>query len=189
MSDEAPDDQLSDGEPDVDPQTPDFDEPAEDEGAQALHRLFAADGPADFDEEMFAGPLFWPAIPAADIEQELTDLRTWVDSLLERYEHLDVNVIPRCWWRHNGHIEALQALRDHERMSFADSSPAQAAASWQRELHFIEMRLREWTLSLGCGQEHREPYRTLRAVDEDKDAWQAMLAEQKRERERRELGG
>ena len=35
-------------------------------GARALERLFAADGPADLDEGMFAGPLHWPSIPAAD---------------------------------------------------------------------------------------------------------------------------
>ncbi len=158
----------------------------EDGGARALERLFAADGPADLDEGMFAGPLHWPSIPAADIEREFRELRVWVQGLLERFEHLDHASIPACWWRHNGHVEALQALRDHERMSYAESSPAQAAASWHREFHFIEMRLREWTAYYGCAQDHRAPIRPTRSTDEQ--AWEAHLAEQKRRREERELG-
>ncbi|MGP0049458.1 MAG: hypothetical protein ACLPZR_11515 [Solirubrobacteraceae bacterium] len=159
---------------------------SEDDGASALNRLFAADGPADLDEGMFAGPLYWPSIPSADIEQEFRDLRGWVQELLERFEHLDHAIIPGCWWRHNGHVEALQALRDHERMSYAESSPGQAATSWHREFQFIEMRLREWTAFYGCAQEHRAPIRPTRRFDED--AWEAMLAEQKRRREDGELG-
>ena len=198
MNDERDDDtDLDADKPDQDvelgadePHEPDgeieFDD-GEDDGASALNRLFAADGPADLDEGMFAGPLYWPSIPSADIEQGFRDLRGWVQELLERFEHLDHAIIPPCWWRHNGHVEALQALRDHERLSYAESSPGQAATSWHREFQFIEMRLREWTSSYGCSQqEHRAPIRSARPTDED--AWAAMLAEQKRRREDRELG-
>ena len=57
-------------------------------------RLFAADGPPDLDEGLFAGPLYWPEIPAADIEQEFRELRAWVQELIERFEHLDHKAIP-----------------------------------------------------------------------------------------------
>jgi hypothetical protein len=188
MSDDDVDDEFTTASPEPEAGEVEIDEAQTDgEGAQALERLFAADGPADFDEGMFAGPLYWPAVPSADVERELGDLRAWVEQLLDRFDHLDYAVIPACWWRHGGHIEALQALRDHERMSYADSSPAQAAASWHREFHFIEMRLREWTGQIGCGKDHRAPVRSTRLVDEDE--WERMVTEETRRRHLREITG
>ena len=173
--DEAPDD-APDEELEVD----------EDEGRAALTRLFAADGPSDLEDELLAGPLYWPGVPAADIAAAFTELRRWVDALLGRYEHLDHRAIPPCWWRHPGHVEALQALRDHERGTFAESSPAQAATSWQREFHFIEMRLREWTAYYGCDQtNHKTPARRPRPTNEDE--WSEMLADEQVRRRQREV--
>ena len=60
-------------------------------------------------------------------------------------------------------------------MSYAESSPGQAATSWHREFQFIEMRLREWTAFYGCAQDHRAPIRPTRSTDEQ--AWEAHLAE------------
>ena len=178
------------------PEDPGPDEPAgeiefgeddEDDGASALGRLFAADGPPDLEEGLFAGPLYWPAIPAADIEREFRDLRAWVQELLERFEHLDHKAIPPCWWRHNGHVEALQALRDHERMSYAESSPGQAATSWHREFQFIEARLREWTTLLRVrARSTARPSRQPRLIDEE--AWEAHLQAERQRRQDRELG-
>jgi len=175
------------------PQDIELEEPAgeavfddEDKGAAAMARLFAADGPPDLDEGLFAGPLYWPEIPATDIEQEFRELRAWVQELIERFEHLDHKAIPPCWWRHNGHVEALQALRDHERMSYAESSPAQAATSWHREFQFIESRLREWTTYYGCDQDHKEGTRRPRLVDEQ--AWNDHMRNERQRREHRELG-
>ena len=156
-----------------------------DEGREALARLFAADGPADLEDDDFAGPLYWPGVPATDIAETFGELRAWVQALFDRYEHLDHRVIPPCWWRHPGHAEALQALREHERGTFADSSPAQAATSWQHELQFTEMRLREWTAYYGCDQSnHKVPSRCPRPVDDD---WDEMLAEEQVLRRQREL--
>ena len=106
-----------------------------------------------------------------------------MQELLERFEHLDHEAIPPCWWRHNGHVEALQALRDHERMSYAESSPGQAATSWHREFQFIETRLREWTTLLRVlQQDHRATDPPTRLIDEE--AWEAHLqAERQRRRE------
>ena len=109
-----------------------------------------------------------------------------MQDLLERFEHLDHKVIPACWWRHNGHVEALQALRDHERMSYAESSPGQAATSWHREFQFIEARLREWTTYYGCGQDHRPTSRQPWLIDEE--AWEAHLQAERQRRQDRELG-
>ena len=185
---EQPEDEFESPE-DLGPDEPageiEFGEDDEDDGASALGRLFAADGPPDLEEGLFAGPLYWPAIPAADIEREFRDLRAWVQELLERFEHLDHKAIPPCWWRHNGHVEALQALRDHERMSYAESSPGQAATSWHREFQFVEARLREWTAYYGCAQDHRSASRQPRLIDEE--AWEAHLRAERQRRQDREL--
>jgi len=180
------DDDLGDLEDPPDDDRDDELEVDEDEGRDALTRLFAADGPSDLDDELFAGPLYWPGLPATDIAEAFTELRDWVQALLARYEHLDHRAIPPCWFRHPGHVEALQALRDHERGTFAESSPAQAAASWQREFQFIEMRLREWTGYYGCDQtNHKTPAR--RPQPENEDEWGDMLADEQVRRRQREV--
>jgi hypothetical protein len=129
-----------------------------------LAALFGADGPPDLDE--VEGPLHWPDITATDASVEWRELREWVEGLLERFPHLDHHVIPLCWWRHNGHVEALSALRDHERICYADSSPATAAVDWHRAFRDIESRLREWTGTLPCGSSHDTRIRPVRPVGE-----------------------
>ena len=103
-------------------------------GREMLARLYAEDGPPDL--EVFGGPLHWPSIPAVDLATEFRELSDWVEGRVARFPHLDHTVIPNCWWRHNGHVEALQALRDHEQVSYADSAPrAQPRARPRVRLH------------------------------------------------------
>ena len=154
-------------------------------GQRRLAELFAAGDVPDLDT--IAGPLFWPGIPAADIAAEWEGLRRWVERLVARYPHLDHHVIPRCWWRHPGHVEALQALRDHERVSFADSAAATAATDWQWRFALIEGRLREWTAHAGCGASHREPTVGLPAPEPSE--WEEMIAADRRERAGNEVDG
>lgn len=129
-----------------------------------LGDLLEADSP---DLSAFAPPVHWPDIRAVDARHEWRELRQWVERLTARFPHLDEHVIPRCWWRHNGHVEALQALKDHERIAYAPSSPASAGTDWHRGFALIESRLREWTAHCGCTTQHREPVQTLRAVGVD----------------------
>jgi hypothetical protein len=152
-------------------------------GRQRLSELFGADGPPDLDT--IAAPLFWPSIPATDISAEWAALRAWVEALVARYPHLDHHVIPRCWWQHPGHVEALQALRDHERVSFAPSAAATAATDWQWRLALIEGRLREWTAHAGCSSSHREPATGL--TQPDPTLWDAMIAADEHDRSAREI--
>src|SRR5436190_23337853 len=77
-------------------------------GRDMLARLYADDAAPDM--EVFGGPLYWPSIPAVDLAGEYRELRDWVEALVGRFPHLDHTVIPNCWWRHHGHVEALQAL-------------------------------------------------------------------------------
>jgi hypothetical protein len=147
------------------------------EAARELDALFAAGGPPDFDD--IAGPMHWPTA-TLDTNQAWGDLRRWVEQLVERFSHLDHHVIPLCWWRHNGHVEALIALRDHERMCYSDNSPPSAAVEWHRAFRDVEARLREWTSNLACGSTHDPRARTARGTDEG--AWAEFIDADSRRR-------
>ena len=178
------DDDYEPDVPDDDTLEPDPDEEDDGEGGKvALARLYAADGPADM--EVFRGPLHWPSEPAADVADDMADLREWVEELVERFAHLDHTVIPVCWWRHNSHIEALQALKDHERVSYADSANGTAAVEWHRAFLVIETRLREWTGWSGCASGHKDPIRQLRPINEAE--WENHVRAQVERRHQREI--
>jgi hypothetical protein len=146
----------------------------------AIEALFGADGPPDFDDT--DGPLFWPKLPAPEAAQAWAELRGWVEQLIERFSHLDHHAIPNCWWRHNGHVEALVALRDHERMCYSDSSPSTAGVEWHRAFRDIEARMREWTSTLACGSSHDPRPRPSRVIDDGE--WEEFIAADKQDRER-----
>jgi hypothetical protein len=152
-------------------------------GRRLIAELYGADGPPDL--ETFAGPLHWPGVRAVDLAQELGELRAWVEGLLERFPHLDHTVVPGCWWRHDSHIEALQALRDHERVSYADNSPGTAGVDWHRAFLLIESRLRDWTAWCGCASGHRDPIRRLRLADETE--WETHVGTEIERRHGREI--
>lgn len=137
------------------------------------------------DMDIFAAPLHWPSIPSVDYPAEMADLRSWVEGLIERFEHLDGTVIPACWWRHPGHVEALSALRDHERVSYSESSPGKDGVDWHRAFALIEARLRDWTAQIGCASGHREPIRPRRCTDPDE--WDAYLRDGEHRRQTQEV--
>lgn len=143
------------------------------EAVALLAAMFAGSGGANLDQ--IAGPLHWPAVTSDDAPRQWSELRDWVAGLMGRFEHLDHHVIPLCWWRHNGHVEALAALRDQERMSYSDTSPPSAAVEWHRAFRDIEARLREWTATLPCGSCHDPRTRPTPTVEEGE--WAAFVAE------------
>lgn len=104
----------------------------------------------------------WPSVPARTAANEWDQLRRWVEGLQQRFAHLDHHVIPPCWWRHNEHVEALSALRDHERVSYLASAPATAPVEWMRALRDIAALLRSWTAESPCGASHQESPMRLR---------------------------
>jgi hypothetical protein len=55
-----------------------------------------------------AGPLHVPSLSDDEHDGMLTDLRLWVAQLVTRFQ-ISARVIPACWERHNGMVEALQA--------------------------------------------------------------------------------
>ena len=140
-----------------------------DELARVLGDTYDAGELADID-----APTHWPAIPAADAAGEWDDLAVWVEALRGRFAHLDHHVIPRCWWHHNEHVEALAALRDHERSSFSGTAPATAPVDWFRALRDVAALLKAWTAEVGCGASHQDPAVPLRSVDSQ--GWERHVA-------------
>ena len=141
------------------------DEELEDQRVAALAKLYEADGPIDLDE--IDGPMYWSDLPLGAAHEEWEAIRAWVEQLVVRFAHLDHHVIPRCWFRHNGHVEALVALRDQERVNYSDTAPASAAVDWHRAFRDIEARLREWTGQLACGATHEVRTHQVRSVDSE----------------------
>lgn len=118
--------------------------------------------PLDIDGQLYgpgfgelASPVHWPSLTEEEHEGRTGELRDWVDQLVARFA-LDTRVIPPCWLRHNGMVETLSALRDHERASYADSAPATAAVDWVRALRDVESLLRDLAGKTQCtAQIHR----------------------------------
>jgi hypothetical protein len=135
------------------------------ERVAALAKLYEVGGPPELDE--VAGPTYWPDLSPDEADEEWDALRAWVEELVMRFPHLDHHAVPRCWFRHNGHVEALVALRDHERVNYSDTAPGSAAVEWHRAFRDIEARLREWTGQLACGATHEVRTQQVRAVDSD----------------------
>ena len=136
--------------------------------------------PLSDDYPDFPIPTHWPQLASADIEGQWNDLRAWVEELCTRFAHLDHHVIPRCWWRHNELVEALAALRDHERSSFSDTAPASAPVDWFRALRDISTLMRSWTADAGCGGSHQTPTAALRPLSSED--WERFVAHDKAER-------
>lgn len=142
--------------------------------------------PLDNDFGDIPTPTYWPTVPSADAVEQWNELRAWVDNLCRRFSHLDHHIIPPCWWRHNQHVEALTALKDHEHSSFSDTAPATAPLDWFRALRDITLLLKTWTADLGCGASHQPSTATLRSVDDTE--WQAFVAADVAVRQEREIG-
>jgi hypothetical protein len=117
--------------------------------------------------------LHWPSLTKTERAQAFTDLREWVEQLVDRFA-IETRVIPPCWYRHNGMVEALSALRDHERMSFSDHGSPTGAVDWFRAFREIEMRLSDLAARTQCSvQEHRpDPPRAWQTKEQD---WSAQL--------------
>jgi hypothetical protein len=136
------------------------------ERLSALAKLFETTELFDIDDEI-SGPIHWPSLAADEAAREWPALRSWVERLMERFSHLDHHVIPRCWFLHNGHVEALAALRDQERVNYGETAPGTAGVDWHRAFRDVEMRLREWTAQLACGATHEIRTHQVRSLDSD----------------------
>lgn len=103
------------------------------------------------------GPLHVPSLTPTEREAVMPDLRDWVDRLADRFA-LDTRVIPPCWEQHNGIVEALSALRDHERGSYAADADPRAGVDWLRALREVRALLTEQAGLTQCSvHQHRDP--------------------------------
>ncbi|MFI4971082.1 MAG: hypothetical protein ACHP7H_00260 [Hyphomicrobiales bacterium] len=101
--------------------------------------------------EEVEAPIHWPSLVPLAAQHEWPKLAEWVDALRARYRGLDSYVVPACWFEHESLVVALQALRDHERVAYAKSSPGSAGTDWHRALRDISAQLRQFTADLRCG--------------------------------------
>ena len=131
------------------------------------------------------GATHWPELTADDAEEAWEELRDWVEQLQQRFAHLDHHVIPRCWWQHNEHVEALSALRDHELASFDQTAPATAPAEWCRALRDVEALLRSWTGEVSCGANHN--LASVQPTQPAAEDWRAFVAEDIARRRQHEM--
>jgi hypothetical protein len=115
--------------------------------AELTSRLSATDADADFDE--CDGPIYWPTRDRDQAEFDWPALAAWVDRLRARFPHMTAR-IPDCWYRHNDLVEALLALRDHERVSYSNTAPASAAVEWHRAFRDMEARWDTWIKRFTC---------------------------------------
>lgn len=129
---------------------------------------------AGVDEKM--APVFWPTLIPGEVPQEWAKLRSWVARLQARFPH-SVR-LPPCWWWHNELVEALSALRDHERASFGPSAPPSAAADWHRAFRDLEARMDTWIKRFGCAVPGRD-----HPPSTDEATWQAFVADDVRRHE------
>lgn len=103
------------------------------------------------------GPIHVPSLNDTERAELLEQLRDWVAALVTRYD-IDTRVIPPCWERHNGMVEALTALRDLERDCYAPNATPAAGVDWFRGLREIEAHLIEIASLTNCSRtEHRSP--------------------------------
>jgi hypothetical protein len=132
-----------------------------------------------------SGPVHWPSVLPEDAETAWADLREWVEQLVDRYA-LDARTVPPCWFLHNGHVEALVALRDAERACFGPAAPATGGMDWFRALWEIEHRLIEWSARTQCSvHEHRPDPHPARHVDETE--WERFVAADVAARDQRDV--
>jgi hypothetical protein len=108
-------------------------------------------------------PVFWPKVTGLEATARWTELSEWVEVLRDTYEDVDLHVVPLCWYRHPAIVRALQALKDHERGSYAAGSPPLAGTDWHRAYRDITNLLRHFVSRLKCEAQH---------VDEKAPAWQ-----------------
>jgi hypothetical protein len=145
-----------------------------------LAELLGEGGSSDLDE--IDGPVFWPAVSARDAVTEWESLRSWVDQLVGRFA-LDQRVVPSCWYRHNALVEALCALRDHQRACYSATAPPTAAVDWHRAFRDIEARMRGWASRTQCSANHHgdDQVRPSTAAASDWQQWlEADVARRKR---------
>ena len=127
-------------------------------------------------------PTHWPSLLPEEALQAWADLREWVERLVDRFG-LETRVVPPCWYRHNTLVEALSALRDHERISFVPTASPTAAVDWFRALREIQHRLAEACARTQCSvNEHRPD--PPRAWHTDQAQWQTFIEADIHDREK-----
>jgi hypothetical protein len=106
---------------------------------------------------MDAAPVHWPSLTPVESAEQLAVLAAWARGLVRRFS-IEPRIVPPCWDRHPGMVEALSALRDHERGAFADDAPPGAAVDFLRAVRDVEHFLADQAAKTQCSAGmHRPP--------------------------------
>jgi hypothetical protein len=103
-------------------------------------------------------PIAWISLTPDEAAEEWDSLREWVTNIRDRFPNM--TRLPDCWYRHNELVEALSALRDHERACFAPNSHASGPVEWHRAFREMEARMETWVKRFTCnvpGRGHDVP--------------------------------
>ncbi len=116
--------------------------------------IFAAYDDHDLDE--IPGATHWPEVLAVEAAARWEVLRAWVEQLQERFSHFDHHVVPRCWWRHNEHVEALSTFATTNAPASPRPRRRQPPSSGSVRSRDVTALLRSWTGDLSCGASHQD---------------------------------
>jgi hypothetical protein len=120
-------------------------------------------------------PLHWPSMTCDEAARQWPELLDWVVGLRGRYEAFDEKILPPCWYQHPCYVDALQALRDFERVAYAKTAPGSAGVDWHRALRDIETLITRWSAGpVACVGGHKE---RKRIGPVDKETFDLFLAE------------
>ena len=134
-------------------------------GRPATARVTAAAAPAARADPAAARTLAeWHDLTPGEQAAHWAVLRAWVTWLYDRYELSVEDRLPRCWPRHPGLVEELDALKAWREEIYSGSQPSgQAARYWHAELRQV-LHAATTQYALGCRTGHRG---TVRLAAED----------------------
>jgi hypothetical protein len=105
--------------------------------------------------EAGGGLVEWHEMTAGQLIAEWAGLRAWVEWLTGRYELSVEERMPRCWARHPGLVEELQALRAWRGEIYGGQpGQGQAARYWLAELRTV-VQAATTIYAAGCRTGHR----------------------------------
>lgn len=149
---------------------------------EELARLAEWDEPVDDEDKVvvgtMAGPMDWWALSPDAQTVVLAGLSVWVARLVRTFQ-IEWTEIPPWWYRHEGFIHELLALRQsREQVAYDPAEAESAPLTWLHNLSLTRNRLRALRSALG-GDYHNcpepQPQEWARANSEEHQTWRVSV--------------